>query len=49
MKPIKTPAARAFRSGQPIKKPKPQPHLAPRRDPWVWLMFSPTPKPRSMP
>lgn len=51
MKTTKTtkPAARIFRSGQPIKsKQKPVPQFAPRRDPWVWLMFGPNKQTRSM-
>lgn len=49
MKTTKTtkPAARVFRSGRPIKKPKPQPQFAPRRDPWVWLIFGPKYKPNT--
>ena len=42
------PAARVYRSGQQIKpKKKPVPQLAPRRDPWVWLIFGPKYKPNA--
>ena len=41
------PAARVFRSGTQIKsRPRPQPQLAPRRDPWVWALFGPKYKPQ---
>nr|WP_288121090.1 hypothetical protein [Thiomonas sp.] len=45
--PITKPAARVFRSGQQIKKPKakPVPTLAPRRDPMIWALFGPKYKP----
>ncbi|MDE2129513.1 MAG: hypothetical protein KGJ74_07590 [Betaproteobacteria bacterium] len=45
-KTTKTPA-RVYRSGQPIKPKKLVPQLAPRRDPWVWLIFGPKYKPNT--
>ena len=41
------PAARVYRSGQRIKSKKPVAQLAPRRDPWVWLIFGPKYKPNA--